>query len=97
MPHKYHLALALHFRFCVISKQGFTQSDLPNLICNETSIRMRMTKQRPFLEAQNFHHKLQNLLEAIIGCKSHQKHVGVMITFNMIDVHIIVLQPLMVL
>jgi hypothetical protein len=31
---------------------------------------MRMTKQRPFLEAQNFHHKLQILLEAIIGCKS---------------------------
>ncbi len=28
---------------------------------------MRMTKQQPFLEAQNFHHKL--LLEAIIGCK----------------------------
>jgi hypothetical protein len=31
---------------------------------------MRMTKQRPFLEAQNFHHKLQILLEAIIGCKT---------------------------
>jgi hypothetical protein len=28
-----------------------------------------MTKQQPFLEAQNFHHKLQILLEAIIGCK----------------------------
>jgi hypothetical protein len=55
---------------CIISKQGFTQSDLPNPIRNETSIRMRMTKQRPFLEAQNFHHKLQILLEAIIGCKT---------------------------
>jgi hypothetical protein len=31
---------------------------------------MRMTKQRPLLEAQNFHHKLQILLEAIIGCKT---------------------------
>ena len=31
---------------------------------------MRMTKQQPFLEAQNFHHKLQILLEAIIGCKT---------------------------
>ena len=30
---------------CAISKQGFTQSDLPDSICNETSIRMRMTKQ----------------------------------------------------
>ncbi len=30
---------------CVISKQGFTRSDLPNLICNKTSICMRMTKQ----------------------------------------------------
>ncbi len=31
---------------------------------------MRLTKQRPFLEDQNFHHKLQILLEAIIGCKT---------------------------
>ncbi len=30
---------------CAISKQGFTQSDPPDSICNETSIRMRMTKQ----------------------------------------------------
>jgi hypothetical protein len=63
---------------CVISKRGFTQSDLPNPICNKTSIRMRMTKQQPFLEAQNFHHKLQFLLEAIIGCKTssetHRSH-----------------------
>jgi hypothetical protein len=37
---------------------------------NETAIRMRMTKLHPFLEAQNFHHKLRIFLEAIIGCKS---------------------------
>ncbi len=55
---------------CAISKQGLTQSDLPHSIRNETSIRMCMTKQRPFLEAQNFHHKLQILLKAIIGCKT---------------------------
>ncbi len=55
---------------CGISKQGFKQSDLPDPIHNETSIYMHMTKQRPFLEAQNFHHKLQILLEAIIGCKT---------------------------
>ncbi len=55
---------------CVISKQGFTRSDLPGPIRNKTSIRMRMTKQQPFMEAQNFHHKLQILLEAIIGCKT---------------------------
>ncbi len=30
---------------CVILKQGFTQLDLPDPIRNETSIRMRMTKQ----------------------------------------------------
>jgi hypothetical protein len=30
---------------------------------------MRMTKQQPFLEAQNFHHTLQILPKAIIGCK----------------------------
>jgi hypothetical protein len=52
---------------CVILKQGFTRSDLPDQIHNETSIRMHMTKQQPFLEAQNFHHKLQILLEAVIG------------------------------
>jgi hypothetical protein len=28
---------------CVVSKQGFTQSDLPDPIHNETSIHMRMT------------------------------------------------------
>jgi hypothetical protein len=55
---------------CAISKQGFTRSHLPDSICNKTSIRMCMTKQRPFLEAQNFHHKLQILLKAIIGCKT---------------------------
>ncbi len=54
---------------CVISKQGFTRSDLPDPIRNETSTRMCMTKQQPFLEAQKFHHKL-HLLEAIIGCKT---------------------------
>ncbi len=30
---------------CDVSKQGFTQSDLPDQIRNETSICMRMTKQ----------------------------------------------------
>ncbi len=55
---------------CVILKQGFTQSDLSDQIRNETSIRMRMTKQQPFLVAQNFHYKLQILLEAFIGCKT---------------------------
>jgi hypothetical protein len=55
---------------CVKSKQGFTRSDLSAQISNETSIRMHMTKQQPFLEAQNFHRKLQILLEAIIGCKT---------------------------
>ncbi len=55
---------------CDILKQGFTQSDLPDPIRNKTSIRMGMTKQRPFFEAQNFHHKLQLLLEAIFGCKT---------------------------
>ncbi len=58
---------------CAISKQGFTQSDLPDSIRNETSTCMRMTKLRPFLEAQNFHHKLQILLKAIIGCKTSYK------------------------
>jgi hypothetical protein len=55
---------------CVISKQGFTQSDLPDPIRNKTSIHMCMTKQQLFLEAQNFHHKLQILLKEIIGYKT---------------------------
>jgi hypothetical protein len=58
---------------CAISKQGFTLSDLPDSTRNETSISIRMTKQRPFLEAQNFHHKRQILLKAIIGCKTSYK------------------------
>jgi hypothetical protein len=45
---------------CVISKQGFTQSDLPDQIRNETSIHMHMTKQQPFLKAQNFNHNFAN-------------------------------------
>ncbi len=63
---------------CVILKQGFTRSDLPDPIHNETSIHMHTTKQQPFLETQNFHHKLQILLEAIIGYKTssetHRSH-----------------------
>ncbi len=58
---------------CAISKRGFTRSDLPDSIRNKTSIRMCMRKQRPFLEAQNFHHKLQILLKAIIRCKTSYK------------------------
>jgi hypothetical protein len=54
---------------CMISKQGFTWSNIPDQIPNETSICMQMTKQQPFLEAQNFHHKLWILVEAITGCK----------------------------
>jgi hypothetical protein len=51
-------------------KTRFKQVNLPDQVRNETAIRMRMTKLRPFLEAQNFHHKLRILLEAVIGCKS---------------------------
>ncbi len=58
---------------CVFLKQGFPWSNLPDQIRNETSIRMRITNQRPLLEAQNFNHKLQILLEAIIGCKTSSK------------------------
>ncbi len=60
---------------CAISKQGFTQSDLSDSIRNETSIRMRMTKQQPFLEAQNFHHKLQIYSKQSLDAKPHMKHV----------------------
>ncbi len=55
---------------CHISKQGLKQVNLPDQVHNETAIHMRMTKLRPFLEAQNFHHKLRILLKAVIGCKS---------------------------
>jgi hypothetical protein len=55
---------------CHVSKQGFKQVNLPDQVHNETAIRMGMTKLRPFLEAQNFHHKLRILLKAVIGCKS---------------------------
>ncbi len=55
---------------CHISKPGFKQVNLPDQVRNETAICMRMTKLRSLLEAQNFHHKLRILLEAIIRCKS---------------------------
>jgi hypothetical protein len=55
---------------CHISKQGYKRVNLPDQVCNETAIRMRMTKLCPLLEAQNFYHKLRILLKAIIGCKS---------------------------
>jgi hypothetical protein len=55
---------------CHILKQGFKRVNLPDQVRNETAIRMRMTKLCPILEAQNFHHKLHILLEAVIGCKS---------------------------
>jgi hypothetical protein len=55
-----------------------------------------MIEQQPFLEAQNLQHKLQIYLKQSLDAKPHQKHVGVMITYDMIDVHIIVLQPSMV-
>jgi hypothetical protein len=54
-------------------KTRFHTIRFPDQIRNETPIHMRMTKQQPFLEAQNFHHKLQILLEAIIGCKTSSK------------------------
>ncbi len=57
---------------------------------------MHMIEQQPFLEAQNLQHKLQIYLKQSLDAKPHQKHVGVMITYDMIDVHIIVLQPSMV-
>ncbi len=55
---------------CCISNQGFKRVNLPDQVHNETAICMRMTKLRPFLEAQIFHHKLRILLEAVVGCKS---------------------------
>ena len=80
---------------CDISKRGFTRSDLPDPIRNETSIRMRMTKQRPSLEAQIFIINCKFYLKQSLDAKPHTKHDKVMITFNMIDVHFIVLLPLM--
>jgi hypothetical protein len=81
---------------CAISKQGFTQSDLPDSICNETSIRMRMTKQQQFLEAQNFITNCKFYSKQSLDAKPHTKPVKVMITFNIIVMHIIVLLPSMV-
>ncbi len=51
-------------------KTRFHTIRFPDQIHNETSMCMHMTKQQPFLEAQNFHHKLQILLQAIIECKT---------------------------
>ncbi len=55
---------------CLISKQRYTQANLPDQVNNQTAIRMQMTKLHPFSEAHNFHHKLHILVQAIIGCKT---------------------------
>jgi hypothetical protein len=68
------LQLCMNLKFndsnCHILKQGFKQVNLLDQVRNETAMRMRMTKLRPFLEAQKFHHKLRILLRVVIGCKS---------------------------
>jgi hypothetical protein len=56
--------------YCYISEEGFTRDDLPYQIRNDTAIRIRLTKLRPLLEAEYFHHKLNILLKAVIGCKT---------------------------
>ncbi len=56
--------------FCYISEEGFTRDDLPYQIRNDTAIRIRLSKLRPLLEAEYFHHKLNILLKAVIGCKT---------------------------
>ncbi len=81
---------------CVISKRGFTQSDLPDPICNKTSTRMHMTSNDHSRKLRIFIINCKFYLKQSLDAKPHQKHVEVMITFNMIDVHIIILQPSMV-
>jgi hypothetical protein len=56
--------------YCYISEEGFTRDDLPYQIRNDTAIQIRLTKLRPLLEAENFHHNLNILLKAVIGCKT---------------------------
>jgi hypothetical protein len=75
---------------CYISK-GFKRVNLPDQVRNESAIRMRMTQLRPFLEAQNFHHKLRILLEAVIGCKSSSAQDEAMIACSKSIVHTTVL------
>ena len=81
---------------CAVSKQGFTQSDLPDSICNETSIRMRMTKQRHSWKLKIFITNCKFYSKQSSDAKPHTKQDKVMITFDMINVHIIILLPLMV-
>jgi hypothetical protein len=81
---------------CVISKQGFTRSDLPDQILNETSIDMHITSNDHFWKHKISIINCKFYLKQSLDAKSHQKHFGVIITYNMIDVHIIVLQSSMV-
>ena len=55
---------------CFISREGFTRNDLLDQFRDDTAIRIRLTKLRPLLEAEYFHHKLNILLKAVIGCKT---------------------------
>jgi hypothetical protein len=47
-----------------------SRDDLPYRIRNDTAIPIRLTKKRPLLEAEYFHHKLNILLKAVIWCKT---------------------------
>ena len=55
---------------CFILREGFTRDNLPDQFRDDTAIQIRLTKLRPLLEAEYFHHKLNILLKAVIGCKT---------------------------
>jgi len=59
-----------NFPNCFISREGFTRNDLPDQFCDDTAIRIQLTKTRPLLEAEYFHHKLTVFLNTVIGCKT---------------------------
>jgi hypothetical protein len=56
--------------YCYISEEGFTRDDLPYQFRNGTAIWIQLTKLRPLLEAEYFHHKLNIILKAVIGCRT---------------------------
>jgi len=58
---------------CPISSSAFRRCNLPEYVRSNTSIRLRLTKERPLLCALHFHLKLDALLDGIVGCSATSK------------------------
>ena len=53
---------------CKLSSSNFQRSDLPDDVLHSVGIRMRMTKERPVLAAENYRRKQRQFTKAVLQC-----------------------------